>query len=392
MATNTLDTTQIKAFLNNVTAQATGAADISAFEGESFATVAQTALKTGYDNLLGAVSQVLSATLFATRPYTRKFQGLEADSIRFGNIVRKINYIDGEFEDNEFLPITDRVSVDQQKPVKPNVVQTNFYGNNAYSIPYTIFREQLLTAFNNEEELGSFVSGQIQNVSDRAEQKHETLARSIITNLATGISAIGNKNQVVHLLTEYNALTGKTLTAQTMYAPENFPSFMRWIYARIAGVSAMLTERTVMYHQNLTGKNIPRHTPESYQRLFMYTPIMYEIQANALAETYRDYDIFKPNVTERVNFWQSPKDPAKMIAKPTYMDVDGTLKKPAKDVTLNNVFAVLVDRDAVGYTITDYHSSTAPYNGAGEYQNFFMKFVDRYWNDFTENAVLFLLD
>lgn len=392
MAANTLSVNQIKDFLNNVTAQATGASDISPFEGENFATVAQTALNVGYDNLLSAVSQVLSRTIFAVRPYTRKFQGLEADSIRFGNIVRKINYIDGEWQDNGYLPIEDGQAVDQQAPNKPQVVQTNYYGQNDYETQYTIFRDQLLTAFNSEEELGSFISGQIQNVSDRIEQKHETLARSILANLATGISAIGNSHQVVHLLTEYNAQTGQELTATTLYDPANFPSFMRWVYARIAGVSAMLTERTILYHQNLTNQNIARHTPTEYQRLYMFTPLMYQIQANALAETYRDYEIFNPQITERVNFWQSPKAPAEITATPVYMKQDGTLASPEQAVTLNNVFAILTDRDAAGYTICNYRNTAAPFNAKGEYTVFYQKFTDRYWNDFTENAVIFLLD
>lgn len=392
MAANTLGVNQIKDFLNNVTAQATGASDISAFEGANFATVAQTALNTGYDNLLNAVSQVLSKTIFATRPYTRKFRGLEADSIRYGNIVRKINYVDGEWEDNNYLPITDGTAVDQYKPNKPKIVQTNFYGQNDYSVKYTIFRDQLLTAFNSEEELGSFISGQIQNVSDRIEQKHETLARAIIANLATGVATINNSYQVVHLITEYNAQTGKELTAQSIYDTDNFAPFMRWVYARIAGISSMLTERTVLYHQNLTNSKIARHTPVEDQRLYMFTPLMYQIQANALAETYRDYDIFNPSITERVNYWQSPKSPSEIIATPVYMDTDGTLKSPSQAVTLNNLFAVLFDRDTAGYTICNYRQTATPFNADGEYTVFYNKFTDKYWNDYTENSVIFTLD
>lgn len=392
MAANTLGVNQIKDFLNNVTAQATGAADISAFQGENFATVAQTALNTGYDNLLSAVSQVLSMTIFSTRPYNRKFKGLEADSIRYGNIVRKVNYLDSEWGDNEDVPLEDGQEAPQQIPYKPGVVQTNFYGQNKYGVPYTIFRSQLLTAFNNEQEMGSFVTGQIQNVSDRIEQKHETLSRAILANLATGVSAIGNANQIVHLLTEYNTQTGSELTQTSMYAPANFPAFMRWCYARIAGVSSMLTERTMLYHQNLTQQNIMRHTPVEDQRLYIYTPLMYQIQANALAETYRDYEIFNPKITERVNFWQSPKNPAEITATPAYMKADGTIATAESPVTLNNVFAILTDRDACGYTICDYWQEAAPPNARHGFTTFYHHFTDRWWNDFTENAVIFVFD
>lgn len=392
MAANTLGVNQVKEFLNNVTAQATGAADLSAFEGENFATVAQIALNTGYENLLSSVSQVLSKTVFATRPYTRKFQGLEADSIRFGNIVRKVNFIDGEFEDNQSIPLEDGQSVDQYTIHKPKVLQLNYYGQNDYQTSLPIFRDQLLTAFNSEEELGSFVSGTVQNISDRIEQKHETLARAILANLATGVKEIANAPQQVHLLSEYNAQTGSELTDQTMYAPQNFPAFMRWCYARIASTSAMLTERTILYHQNVTGKAISRHTPAEYQRLYMYTPTMYEAEANSLALTYKDSPLFTPKVTERVNFWQSVKSPAKISAKPVYLAADGTLKNADAAVEIDNLFAILTDVDAAGYTICNYRTTTTPFNAAGEYTKTFWKFTDRYWNDFTENTVIFTLD
>lgn len=389
---NTMSLNQVSTVLNGIVSQATGQANLGNVDTKDLITVAQTQLLTAPDNLMSAVSQVLSRTIFSNRPYSRKFKGLEADSIRYGNHVRKINYIDGTWTDNGYLPIVDGQSVDQQKPIKPAVVQTNFYGQNDYEVDYTIFRDQLATAFSSEEELGSFVTGQVQNISDRVEQKHEVMARAVIDNLITGVITLGNQHQVVHLLTEYNAQTGLELTAQTVYQPANFAPFMRWVYARIAAVSSMLTERSQIYHQNITDKPVQRHTPTEYQRLYLYAPATYQIQANALAETYRDYDIFRPSVAEMVNYWQSITTPDTVTNTPVYMQADGTLTSPAQAVTQANVFGVLMDQEAAGYTVCNYRSTTAPYNGKGEYQNFFMKFTDRYWNDFTENSVIFLLD
>ena len=147
MPANSLTVNQISTVLNSIVSQATGQAQITPTNGAEFITVAQTGLKAGYENLMGAVSQVLSRTIFANRPYTRKFKGLEADSIRYGNHVRKINFIDGTWQDNGYLPITDDVAVDQQKPIKPKVLQTNYYGQDDYEIQWTLFRDQLYTAF-----------------------------------------------------------------------------------------------------------------------------------------------------------------------------------------------------------------------------------------------------
>ena len=391
MPANSLTVNQISTVLNSIVSQATGQAQITPTNGAEFITVAQTGLKAGYENLMGAVSQVLSRTIFANRPYTRKFKGLEADSIRYGNHVRKINYIDGTWQDNGYLPITDDVAVDQQKPIKPKVLQTNYYGQDDYEIQWTLFRDQLYTAFQSPDELGAFITGQVQNISDRVEQKHETLARAVLCNLISGIYTIGNTNQIVHALTEYNAATGLKLTSKTVYNPDNFPSFMRWLYARISSISSMLTERSVIYHQNVTGKDIPRHTPEMYQRCYLYAPTRYQTAANVLSTTYHDNYLNMP-VTETVNFWQSINSPDEINMTPVYMDKTGDLKSPEAPVSISNLFGIITDVETAGYTICNNRSTSAPYNGRGEYQNFWMKFTDRYWNDFTENAVIILLD
>ena len=391
MAANSLTLNQISTVLNSIVSQATGQAQITPTTGSEFITVAQTGLLAGYDNLMQAVSQVLSRTIFANRPYTRKFQGLEADSIRYGNHVRKINYIDGTWQDNGYLPIEDGTAVDQQKPIKPGVLQTNFYGQDDYEVQWTLFRDQLYTAFQGPDELGSFITGQVQNISDRVEQKHETLARAVLCNLIAGVFSINSSNQCIHLLSEYNTVTGQELTATSVYQPANFAPFMRWVFGRIQGISSMLTERSMIYHENVTGKPIMRHTPRDFQRVYLYAPTRYQTDANVLATTYNENYLTMPS-TETVNFWQAITSPSKINTTPVYMQADGSLTSPKASVTINNLFGVIMDVEAAGYTICNERSTSAPYNGRGEYQNFWMKFTDRYWNDFTENAVILLLD
>ena len=62
---NDLTFTQASAILNAIQSQATGTAAIAPVDSASFITSAQTALKTGYDPLMKAISQVLSRTIFS---------------------------------------------------------------------------------------------------------------------------------------------------------------------------------------------------------------------------------------------------------------------------------------------------------------------------------------
>ena len=391
MAANTLDFNQISTVLNSIVSQATGKAAITPTNTSEFVTVAQVGLKTGYDNLISAVSQALSRTIFSNRPYSRKFRGLEADTIRYGNHVRKLQIADKDAENDDRLPLTDGASVDQQVVSKPTVIQTNFYGSNAFQRHYSIFKDQLDVAFSGPDEFARFISLVTQNCSDMIEQDHENLARFTIDNYIAGVSAGANTSQIVHLLTEYNAQTGLTLTATSVYDPANYPAFMKWVYARVAAVSALLTERSQVYHTNITGKEVSRHTPERDQRVYILAQNRYGIEARVLADTYHD-NYLKAAVNEYVNFWQSIKTPAEINVTPTYMDATGALVTPTKAVDLKNVFGVIMDREAAGYTVVNQWSGTSPFNQRGGYQNIWFHFTDRYWNDFTENGVIFLLD
>ena len=78
MSANELSFEQLSTVLNAITAQATGAKPMAVTDTASFITVAQTALKAGYDPLLNAISQVVSKTIFSTRPYSRKFGGIQS--------------------------------------------------------------------------------------------------------------------------------------------------------------------------------------------------------------------------------------------------------------------------------------------------------------------------
>ena len=394
MAANVLTYNAIGTILNQIVTQATGKAQITPTSTSEFTAVAQTGLLAGYDNLMGAISQVLSRTIISTRPYYRKFQGLEADNIRYGNHVRKINYVDREWEDGSRLPLTTGVTVDDQAPTLDDVLQTNFYGQNDYEIPWTLFSNQIDVAFQNADELGAFITGKLQNISDMTEQKHESMARMILANLIAGVISINNAPQLVHLVTEYNTYSGyspaKTLTDIRGDAAE-YSKFIKWVYGRVAQVSSMLTERSIIYHQNVTDKEISRHTPYDMQNVYLLSSERFQMEASVLADVYHD-NYLRMADTAILNFWQSITTPDTINVTPTYMKADGTLETPQAAVNQANVFGVICDREAAGYTIVNQRTTSAAYNGKGEFQNFWLKFTDRYWNDFTENSVVLLMD
>lgn len=388
---NTLTFNQLSTVLTSVVQQATGQTPLTPTNTSEFVAVAQTALLTGYDPVINAVSQVLSRTIFSIRPYNRKFKGLMVDNIKYGNHVRKLQSVDKPWENDDRLPLTDGKSVDQQVVNKPAVLQTNFYGAEMYQKSLTIFRDQLDSAFSNEAEFGRFISMIMQNASDMIEQAHETTNRATVANLIGGIIIAGSTQQVIHLVTEYNAAAGTTLTSETVMQPDNFVPFIKWAFARIATLSDLLTERSVMYHTNITGKPVARHTPKRMQRLYLSSSFVNQMDAVVLSTVFHDNRLEFGDY-ERVNFWQSIQNPTTLNITPTYLKTDGTLVTPEAAIEEANVFGVIMDEEAAGVTVVNEWSAAAPFNARGGYTNIFWHFTDRYWNDFTENAIVLLLD
>lgn len=391
MAVNDLTFNQLSTVLNSIVKQATGQQTQQVTNTAEFVSVAQTALKTGYDPVLQAISQVLSRTIFSIRPYTRKFGGLMVSNQQFGNIVRKLNIADKDWENDSRFELTDGSGVDMYKVNKPAILQTNFYGANVFEKSLTIFKDQLDCAFSSPDEFGRFVSMTMTNASDMIEQAHENLARATLANFIGG-KISGDTASVIHLLTEYNTITGlgTPLTAETVYQPANFKPFMQWVYSRVASLSSLMTERTQKFHINVTGKEISRHTPVNKQKVYLYAPARYQTETMVLADVYHD-NFLRMADNETVNFWQSIDKPDEINVQPVYLQTDGTLKT-GEALNKANIFGVMFDEEAAGYTVVNQWSAPTPFNVKGGYSNIFWHFTDRYWNDFTENGVVLLLD
>jgi hypothetical protein len=377
------------ATLNAIISQATGKTNIDTIN-DNFVSVATTALGIAPDALLNAISQVISRTIFSIRPYNRKFAGLFVDNMKWGNHVRKVNIGDKDWETNVSYDLTDGQSIDADIVSKPDILQTNFYGQCVYSKHYTIFRDQLNIALQNEEEFQRFYTMLVQNTMDMIEQCHENTARATIANLIGG-KVKGDTTNVIHLVAEYNDVTGLSLDSNTVKKPENFVPFYKWAFSRIKTISGFMTERSLQYHINITEHNIMRHTPVQNQRLYLYTPEMNNVESSVFSSVFNE-QYLKMMDYEGVNFWQSIRTPMGINIQARYMLPSGVITSDNASKLTSNIFGIIMDEEAAGITTYGARTATTPYNARGEYMNVWWHFNDRYWNDFTENAVVFLLD
>lgn len=400
---NDMTVFQAGTILQSLVKQATGQAVISASTPGEFVSVAQTALKTGYDPILNAMSQMWGRTIFSIRPYSRKFSGLEMSMERWGNAVRKLSIADKPIEDDaRFIwpvgydstkapnALGEGESVDMYALNKPDILQVNFYGQSVYENSYTIFKDNMDVAFTSAEEFMRFNSLVTGNRSDKLEQYRENIARGILANYIGSLLAEKQSTRVVHLLTEYNDQTGLNLTAQSIYQPDNFTSFMQWVYARIANISRMMTERSEMYQTVINEKHVMRHTPANKQKVYLYSKAMDQFDAMVKANSFHD-NYLKYTDYEGVNFWQSIETPDSISVTPVYTSTTG-IATTGEAVEQAGIFGVIFDEEALGYAQVNNWAAVTPFNAKGGYWNTYDHVNFRAIMDMSEKGVLLLLD
>lgn len=401
---NNMTFEQASTVLGEVVKQATGQSLIGSIATpEQFVSVAQTALKTGYDPILNAMSQVISKTIFAARDYRNPLMSLEMDMARYGNMVRKISPVSMLMQDDEAYkypvafdaaqsanPYGDGQSVDDFKIAKQKVLQTNFYGSAVYEQYYSIFKTQFDAAFNSADEFGRFTAMLMTERNNDKESYREAVARGLQANFIGGILAENNNDRVIHLLSEYNAVTGLSLTAQSVYQPANFAPFMRWVYARVKTLGRLMSERSQMFQTVINNQPILRHTSPDNLRVALYAPAMDQMQAMVMSDTYND-NYLKYATFEAVSFWQSIETPDSISITPTYTDTTGAVTKGA-ETEQAGIFGILHDKDALGYAFTNIETAVTRLNIKGLYWNEAYHATVKTISDNTEKAIVLLLD
>lgn len=397
MSVNALGIEDVRSLLNDLHTQVTGQAGITPTNTADFISMAQATLAAGTDKVWSAMQIQLSKTLFSVRPYSRKFKGLLSDDIRWGGIIQKVSYVDSNLTDAEMVyhPV-DGQSVDQWVQKKGDILVTRFTGSDTYQDWITIYDQQLRDAFLSESQLGAFYAGKMQELSNKWEQYIEELNRTALANFIAAKVAKETDfpDGVVHLITEYNTLTGLTgnnaLTAQTVYQPANIRAFFQFVRARINTLSRLMTNRSVKFQCNVTGKPVARHTPVENQKMYILSEALDQIDAMVNTNTYHDEPLAYADV-EGVDFWQSIDSPDQMQITPVIIDANGQAVTGTAQ-TIDNLFGVIFDEDAVVTNMKDYRLESTQLNARGLYRNTWLTSNSQYCNDLTEKGIVLLLD
>lgn len=381
--------------INDLYKMATGRENIKAVDTSSFVSVGETMLRTGVEPTLKALSQWCGRTYFEMEKYrSGVFRSIIENNERWGAITREIISLplDAEASQDWNTDVNENQlaagqSVDMYKINAPKVVELKFYGSKVLQSHITQFRDQLALAFSNEAEFLMFVSSYMTAYYNDIESRNEAKRRLTVLNFMAGISSLGTNE--VDLVKEYNTDYGTELTRKQLLSPEHHRDFMAFVVARIKKDSKKMQDRTTKYHMNLTGKDILRFTRAENQKLLMYTDFWIDSETQVFPTVFNDEQL-KIADKELVNGWQEFDSPAINIT-PNIIDADGVSKTATKAVNLPYVLGLLYDRRAMGVNNQWMYSAATPFNAAGGYYNIFDHYRFNAWNNFTHNAILYVL-
>lgn len=404
MSVNNMTFEQVATVLTSLVKQATGQVVLTPTDTGSFVSVGQILLRADRDIVMNAISNLVGRTIFAIRGQQDTLPDLTFDSFRWGNVMRKLSIADEDWQDDPAYawpnaydatqnPASgDGESTDPWTIKKPNILQTNFYGESGYFDEQTIYEYQLETAFSGPEQLGSFLTLIMTNLSNRLNRSNMALKRGLLCNAVGSIYHENNADRIIHLLSEYNTLTGLQLTAADVYQEDNFGAFIKWAYSRVAEAANIFAEPSLEYQTIISGKPIVRNTPLDMLQVYMFNPMLQQMSARVLADTYHENFLKYSNV-KAIPYWQSIKKGSRDIVKvtPMYTNTSGALATTTA-VTVENVVGLLFDPDAMGMTVLDRRVLSTPLNTKGLYRNIHVHAKQRVFMDNTEKMALLLLD
>lgn len=412
--------------LNAAFKQATGQEVISQLATGDYVSIATMAQRVGYESMTNALSQVLNRTYIRVRSYSAKFADLVKTEEQYGNMMRKITYIDRDLPEGDMTrQIEDGKEYSPYKVRKPQAIQTAYYGFNHIDDYITIFKNQWDTALSSGSELQRFISGIMQEWYNKLEQYHEQYSRATLINLIGGTQAynadtavtaasITRPEMVRHLLTEYNAEHGTTLTRDKLLSDKDaFTQFAEDLAYKMDIIVRQMGERTTLYHvsplKSVTAEGvavtvpIKRHTPRENLQCYMLAPfwdrVKRVVRPGLFANEYLEYIKF-----DEVAFWQNIETPEQINAdvsyfKPIAATVAGSKTTYAVSndsgeaaVELPYVLGVMFDDEAAAICYKNMWSAATPMNPAHGFQTNYIHEDVQWRNDNTENCCVLLLD
>lgn len=333
-----------------------------------------------YENFLEGLAVATSKYIFRFRKYTAKAPNVLRDSREYGQLIQKIRSALPKLDKNQSYHLVDGASYDDNQFVSNEVEVTIFKDRIDFEVRKSIPKDQYKNAFTSSEKLGSFVSMLFGLVENRLELAMEQLTFFTMKRYLGELITENDSVRCVHLLTDYKnevATADATLTSAQAYYDEGF---LIYAAARIMDYKDLIAR----YNTRFNKDGFETFTPESMAHVVLYNKFVQNVGTYAKSSHFNDEFIKLPR-HETIAYWTGLGDGSNADRTKIEVEYDGTTVSKA------NVIGFIFDHDALGVN-HDEPSREAHYVKSGQFYNYWYKEVLGLFNDFSENAICFLVD
>ena len=373
---------QIYTLVNETAKESMGEKAITVKDVSSLIALGDSVLSSASDteNFLNTLVDRIARTVFSVRRYETDTEGMVRHPFEFGCIVQKI-YVDmPEAKQNNSWEIGKEGYTPVFAPViKPTAKQKLFKGITTWEVDVTIPDYMLRTAFLNETSMATFIDAiftAMDNMITLALENNANLTRaSFIARKLKGGKPCG----AINLLHEYNTLTSASLTVESAMMNAEF---LAWASRAINLWVKRMSKMSVLFNE----EGYKRHTPKDKIVVNLLQDFTSACDTFLGANTFHD-ELVKLPMYDSVAYWQGAGES---------FDFDDTSAINIKidesnTITKKGIIGIVYDYEAMGVTL-DERRSTSERNNHDEYTNYYNKANIGYFNDMSENGIVFYLE
>jgi len=374
--------TQLHTIINSVTKEILGETAVVNEDLTNVVDIGKTIIdqENGIDNYVRKLVNHIGKVIFVNRAYAGGVPSVLMDSWEYGSILEKISADLPEAHENESWKLTDGQSYDQDVFYQPKVEATFFNSRVTFEIPMSFTERQVKESFSSAEQLNGFISMLTTSIENSMTVKLDALIMRAINNMiGETLNGVDASPRKVNLLELYNATVTTPLTAATAI---HSPEFVRFAAYQIALVSDRMSKISTLF--NSKGKS--RFTPAEARRVVL------------LSDFAKASEILTASVTDNADRVALPAHDSVPYWQGTgtgygFADVSSINVKVASGAVVekSGTLGVVFDKDAVGVANLD-RRVTTNYNAKAEFYNNYYKMDAGYYNDLSENFVVFYVE
>lgn len=390
--------TQLYALINAVTKEALGETVVVNEDLSNVVDLGKAVMDqaNGLDNYVRKLVDHIGKVVFVNRVYSGGVPSVLMDSWEFGSVLEKISTDLPEATENKSWDLQDGEEYSQDVFYQPKVEAKFFNSKVTFEIKLSFTEKQVKSAFSSAEQLNGFISMLVQSVENSMTVKTDALimrainnmiAETLVSELGSGVAGSkvidwdGSGVRAINLLALYND------TVTTPLAPADAiinPDFVRFATYQIALVSDRMSKISTLFNSGAK----QRFTPDDMKRVVLLSDFAKASDILLLSDT-RNPDRITLPAHDSVPYWQgSGTDYA--LTSTGVIDVKTASGETVKVPATASIIGIVFDRDAVGVANLDRRVTTA-YNARAEFYTNFYKMDAGYYNDLSENFVVFFI-